>query len=205
MDIFTLYPRSFGSNCYVLISEGDCGKSAAVIDPSVDCNSIMSLLSSKNARLERIILTHGHFDHILSLDTLRALTGATVYIHENDAEMLSDSEKNAYAFFFSENKVWAAADRLLKDGDIICIGNEKIKVISTPGHSKGSICLLCDEFMLTGDTLFADNIGRCDLYGGNMMQMYASLSRLAEFDPKLTIYPGHGDTNTLGQALSEII
>ena len=205
LEICTLYPRSFGSNCYVLISETDGKKSAAVIDPSVDCQEILSLLSIKNATLEKIILTHGHFDHILSLDSLRSLTSAPAYIHESDAEMLLDGEKNAYAFFFAEDKKWAAAEGLLQDGDEISIGDEKLTVISTPGHSKGSICLLGDKFMITGDTLFADNIGRCDLYGGNMMHMYASLSKLSEFDPKLKIYPGHGDTSTLAQALSGLI
>lgn len=205
MDVFTLYPRSFGSNCYVLISEDSDRKSAAVIDPSVDCNEIIKLLSNKDAKLEKIILTHGHFDHILSLDDLRAITGAPAYIHESDAEMLLDSEKNAYSFFFCEDKVWAAADVLLQDGDEITVGNEKLKAISTPGHSKGSICLLGDGFMITGDTLFSDNIGRCDLYGGNMMQMYASLSKLAEFDPKFKIYPGHGGTATLAHSLSGLI
>lgn len=205
LEICTLYPRSFGSNCYILISDGGDKKSAAVIDPSVDCSEIVSFLSSKGATLEKIILTHGHFDHILSLDTLRAQTGAPAYIHESDAEMLLDGDKNAYAFFFAEDKKWAAAEGLLQDGDEIGIGNEKLTVISTPGHSKGSICLLGDGFMITGDTLFADNIGRCDLYGGNMMHMYASLSRLAEFDPKLKIYPGHGDTATLSYALSGLI
>lgn len=205
LEIFTLYPRSFGSNCYVLLSEGNGEKHAAVIDPSVDCNEIITLISTKGAKLEKIVLTHGHFDHILSLDTLRALTGAPAYIHESDAEMLFDGNKNAYAFFFSEDKKWMAAEELLHDGDEISVGDEKLKVISTPGHSKGSICLLGDGFMITGDTLFADNIGRCDLYGGNMMQMYASLSKLSEFDPKLKIYPGHGDTSTLSHALSGLI
>ena len=90
LEICTLYPRSFGSNCYVLISE----KSAVVIDPSPDCREILTLLSNKNATLEKIILTHGHFDHILSLDDLRAHTGVPAYIHESDAEMLLDGDKN---------------------------------------------------------------------------------------------------------------
>ena len=205
LEIYTLYPRSFGSNCYILINEDGVKRSAAVIDPSVDCNEIISFLSSKGAILEKIILTHGHFDHILSLDTLRAQTGAYAYIHEGDAEMLLDGDKNAYSFFFSEDKKWAATEETLTDGDEITIGSEKLTVISTPGHSKGSICLLGDGFMITGDTLFADNIGRCDLYGGNMMHMYASLSKLSEFDPKLKIYPGHGDTATLAHALSGLI
>ena len=206
MEIYTLYPYSFGSNCYALISEDSFGqRRAAVIDPSPDVNRIVKLLSQKQAVLEYIVLTHGHFDHIASLDELRDMTCAPAYIHEKDAEMLEDGNKNAYSFFFGRDKKWRPAEKLLEDGDILTLGNEKLKVISTPGHSKGSICLLGDGFLVTGDTLFADNIGRCDLYGGNMMQMYSSLGLLAELDPKLTIYPGHGDTNTLGNALSGLV
>ena len=140
----------------------------------------------------------------MSLDKLREITGAITYIHKDDAEMLLDGEKNAFKLFFGQDRVWKSADRLLENGDKLALCGEEIEIISTPGHSKGSICLLCDGFMITGDTLFADNIGRCDLHGGNMMQMYASLSKLAEYDGNLTVYPGHGDSNTLGSALSAI-
>lgn len=206
MEIYTLYPYSFGSNCYVLIAENEEGsRCAAVIDPSPDVSRITAVLSQKCATLKFIVLTHGHFDHISSLDNLRDITGSPAYIHKNDAEMLADGKKNAYSFFFGNDKRWRDAENLLDNGDLLYLGKESMKVISTPGHSKGSICLLGDGFLITGDTLFSDNIGRCDLYGGNMMEMYASLSKLAELDPKLTIYPGHGDSNTLGCALSGLV
>jgi glyoxylase-like metal-dependent hydrolase (beta-lactamase superfamily II) len=188
------------------VAGSDTGsKVAAVIDPSVDTFRITRLLEEKSARLELIILTHGHFDHISALDSLRDATGAPALIHRADAEMLSDGSKNAYSFFFGENKRWRDAERLLDNGDTLTLGKESLKVISTPGHSKGSICLLGDGILITGDTLFADNIGRCDLYGGSMMEMYASLSLLAELDGDLTIYPGHGGTSTLKNALAELI
>lgn len=206
MDIYNLFPGSFASNCYVLISgDNNRPRAAAVIDPSADARDIVSFLSEKGVELQYIILTHGHFDHIIALDDLRDLTGVPAYIHKNDAEMLTDGEKNAYKLFFGSDKRYRPAERLLEHGDIIRLGNESLKVISTPGHSKGSVCLLGEGFVMTGDTLFADNIGRCDLYGGNMMEMYSSLGKLAEFDKNLTIYPGHGDTNTLGAALSGLL
>lgn len=201
MEIYALYPRSFGSNCYVLVSGG----SAAVIDPGVDANEILKLVSDKDAEIEFIILTHGHFDHITSLDKLRDITRAPALIHRDDNEMLSDGMKNAHAVFYGCDKRWQSADRLLDDGDKITLGDETLTVISTPGHSKGSICLLCGDKLITGDTIFANGYGRYDLYGGDPNVLASSLSSLRRLDQRLTIYPGHGDTSTLGGALDNIL
>ena len=200
MEIYTLFPKSFGANCYVLIS----GRSATIIDPAVSTDEILDLVSKKGATLESIILTHGHFDHITSLDDLRDKTNAIAYIHKEDNEMLSDGKKNAHTFFFGFDRHWKNADSLLEDGDEITVGEEKLKVISTPGHSKGSICLLGYGFMITGDTLFANGYGRYDLHGGDADTLVKSLSSLRKFDKNLTIFPGHGDTAKLGQALDNI-
>ena len=206
LDIYNLFSGSWGANCYVLISKDSQGKlHSAVIDPSAPAEKIASFLSEMSASLDYIVLTHGHFDHIMSLDELRALTHAPAYIHEGDGEMLTDGNKNAYSFFFGDDKKWLPANKLLKNNDELPLGDEKIKVISVPGHSKGSICLLCSDFIITGDTLFANNIGRCDLYGGNMMQLYSSLGKLSEYNKNLVIYPGHGEANTLGNALSNVM
>jgi glyoxylase-like metal-dependent hydrolase (beta-lactamase superfamily II) len=92
---------------------------------------------------------------------------------------------------------------LLEDGQTITVGNAAFRVVHTPGHSPGSICLYCEEenVMITGDTLFADNIGRCDLWGGSYATIRQSLKHLRDYDGTLTIYPGHGDTNKLSRAL----
>ena len=100
MNIYNLYAGSWLSNCYVLISDGDDGKNhAAVVDPSTNAEDVIRVLKRENAILDMIILTHGHFDHIEALDSLRDVTGAPAFIHREDAEMLCDGEKNAYAFF----------------------------------------------------------------------------------------------------------
>lgn len=205
MEIYDLFPGSWCSNCYILISNFENERCAAVVDPSAASTGITEFLKDKGAKLKYIILTHGHFDHIMSLDKLRDATGAPACIHKDDAEMLADGEKNAFKFFFGQDRVWRSAEMLLSDGDRLTLGDEVIEIISTPGHSKGSICLLCKDFMVTGDTLFAEGIGRCDLHGGNMMHMYASLGKLSEYDKSLTIYPGHGESATLGDALSGIV
>lgn len=205
MTVHNLYCGSWLSNCYVLLSRDSKGQAhAAVVDPSSSADKICEFLESRDASLDMIILTHGHFDHVMSLDTLRERTGATAYIHVEDAEMLSDGIKNAYSYFFSKDLRLRDADRTLVDGDILTLGEESLTVIHLPGHSKGSMALLSDEFILTGDTLFDGGIGRCDLYGGNMFELHKSIEKLRELDGNLIVYPGHGNSTTLRHALDGI-
>lgn len=205
MRIKTLCQGGWFSNCYVLISTDKHGKAhAAVIDPSIDVEEITALLSSETASLDMIILTHGHFDHIMSLDALRDETGADAYIHKDDAEMLADGRKNAYSFFFGADFSQRNAEHTLSDGDILTLGDEPIRVMHLSGHSKGSIALLCDGFIVTGDTVFAQGFGRYDLHGGDALTLKKTLNSLKELDPALTIYPGHGESARLGSALRAI-
>lgn len=200
MDIYTLLPEGFGSNCYILAS----GSSAAVVDPSVKASEILDFLSDKGLKLELILLTHGHFDHIESLDSLRDVTMAPACIHKDDNEMLTDGKKNAYEFFFGYGKKWRPAERLLENGDKLTLGKETVDTISTPGHSRGSICLLCGDKLITGDTIFANGFGRYDLHGGDINQLADSIASLRTLDRNLTIYPGHGDSARLGNALDRV-
>lgn len=205
MQIHNLYPGSWLSNCYLLTAFGADGKKhAALIDPSAPTEEILNLLECEGATLDMIVMTHGHFDHIMTLDEIRKATGAPVYIHEGDAEMLTDSKKNAYYFFFRDEMRQSEADRTLKDGDILTLGNEALKVIHLPGHSKGSIALLGNDFIITGDTIFAEGFGRYDLHGGDALTLRKSLNSLKELDPTLTIYAGHGESAKLGSALRAI-
>ncbi len=200
MKIVNLFPGSYGSNCYLIEDSGH----ALIVDPSASASAILRRLREDGCTPDAILLTHGHFDHIMSVDTLRqAEPDLEVYIHEADAPMLPDGEKNAFSLFFGQERGWNQADVLLTDGQEIRVGNTTFRVVHTPGHSPGSVCYLCEAegVMLTGDTLFADNIGRCDLWGGSYAVMRQSLKRLREFDGSLTIYPGHGDTNKLSRAL----
>ncbi len=197
MKIINIAPEAWASNCYALIS----GTHALIVDPSASCDAIIGAVEKEGARIEGLLLTHGHFDHIMSLDTLRERTGAPAMIHELDDEMLSDGTKNAFFTFFGMDRRYKPAERLLRDGNEIELGDKKIRVIHTPGHTKGSSCFLAGDALITGDTLFADGYGRCDLFGGDIMKMRDSLKKLRELDPRLTIYSGHGKENTLGAAL----
>ena len=110
-------------------------------------------------------------------------------------------QANAFLTFFGKDRSYKPADGLLKDRDVISLGSSEIKVIHTPGHSMGSICLLCDDFIVTGDTLFSDTVGRSDLWGGNQAALVSSLERLRSLDPSIMIYAGHGAPERLGIAL----
>lgn len=207
MEIYNIFPGSYASNCYVLIADGKDGKRhAAVVDPSASAQRIITLIEEKGAKLEYIVLTHGHFDHIMALDALRDRAAIPAYIHEGDAEMLPDGEKNAYSFFFGEDKQYKPAEKTLKGGDVLRLGDEELEVISTPGHSKGSICLLNkkDKFLITGDTIFAAGYGRYDLYGGDPRVLSNSLRSLSDLDGDLLIYPGHGERETLRRAIKNL-
>ena len=198
MKIFNVCEGSWTSNCYVLISEGH----ALVIDPSASAKAILELVKQENASLEGILLTHGHFDHILSLDTLRERTGVPAYIHTEDAIMLTDGKKNAFFEFFGKERTYGAAEKLMSDGDRIPIGNETLTVYHTPGHTHGSVCFISGRIIFSGDTIFADTYGRYDLWNGNLEKLRESMTKLSKLDPTLTVYPGHGTTAPLGVALN---
>lgn len=200
MEIYNLYPGSYASNCYVISSNSH----AAVIDPSADAHVILDFLEKKGLTIDFIVATHGHFDHLISADELRNLSGVPLYIHESDACCLSDGEKNAYSIFFGGNKTYQPAEKILRDGDLITLGETSLRIINTPGHTAGCICLLCEDSLFTGDTLFSDSIGRLDLYSGSTPKMRSSLSLLRGLDQRLKIYPGHGDTGILGHALDVV-
>ena len=204
MQIINLFPGSYGSNCYLVEDSGH----ALIIDPSASASAILRRLQEDSCTPDAILLTHGHFDHIMSIDTLRqAEPKLKVYIHKADAPMLADGKKNAFALFFGQDRAWKEADLLLENGQTISVGNTVFRVIHTPGHSPGSICLLCEEegVMITGDTLFADNIGRCDLWEGSHATMRQTLQALRAYNGDITIYPGHGNTNKLSRALDNVL
>ena len=197
MRIRAICPYSFGANTYLLFS----GTHALVVDPSVSVEALSAVLSEEGATLDGILLTHGHFDHTTSVDTVRDAYGIPAYIHSHDAIMLTDAHKSAFYTFFRKECTHREAEHLLEDGDVIPLGDEKITVIHTPGHSGGSVCFLCGDILVSGDTLFADSVGRTDLWSGNTASLRASLDSLAALDGSITIYPGHGEPATLASAL----
>ncbi len=187
---------SFGlldSNCYII---GDAG-SAAVVDAGANAEAVLEALKSQSLHLEYIILTHAHIDHVLNADKLREATGAKIVIHEDDALLLGNPILNCSAMF-GLNKVFGPADILVKDGDTICIGGVKPSFIHTPGHTPGSMCVLADRRLFSGDTLFRLGVGRIDLGAGNQTKLESSIRRLMELDDSIEVFPGHGPVTDIG-------
>lgn len=184
-------------NCYVLKDKAT-GK-GAVIDPGGHVERIMSLINDMKADIAEIIITHGHFDHIGALDELRNAVGCGASIHELDAEMLLKSRKNL-SIFMGTDASFRPAERLLKDGDVIRFGGSFLKVIHTPGHTAGGICLYDgDKVLFSGDTLFAGSVGRSDFPGGDHYQLIESVVKaLAEVKDETVVYPGHGPETGMG-------
>ncbi len=193
MKVIPLSPTAWESNSYLLIHSGE----ALLIDAGANCQRVADALSEQNATLVGIALTHGHFDHILSIDTLRDIYHVPVYLHADDADMPTDSTKNAYQIFFGTRKGWRPADVLLKDGDSIPLGDKSLTVISTPGHTKGSVCYLADDILFSGDTVFSHGVGRTDLYGSDFRDLKKSLKKIFALPRSLTVYAGHGKSETL--------
>ncbi len=201
MEVLTLSPFGFESVSYLVYE----GKDAVLVDAGVTPERVSAALAEHGLVLQAILLTHGHFDHILYADDLRARFSVPLYVHERDAEMLGDADKNAFSAFFGRSRTWLPADRLLKGGDEIAVGNGSLSVLHTPGHTKGSICLEGDGILLTGDTLFAEGYGRYDLYGGDAASLRRSLIRLSSLPDDLVIYPGHGMSTHLSDALDSAL
>ena len=185
------------ANCYILGCE-ETGE-AVVIDPGDEADRILIKLSEARLKVKYLINTHGHFDHVAANKRMKEVTDADLLIHPEDAPMLAELNRAASSFGLSaENS--PDADRYINDGDEVSFGSITLKVIHTPGHSRGGICLYTPGHLFVGDTLFAGSIGRTDLPGGNYDTLIASIKeKLLVFDDNTIVYPGHGPETTIGR------
>jgi len=171
MEVKHIIVGNLRTNCYLLISEGEI----VVVDPADEADLILKEIEKTGGKVKYIINTHYHYDHVLANSAIKKKTEAEILIHEGEKDFINFS-----------------ADRFLKEGDKISFGKSSLEVINTPGHSKGSICLLGDNFILTGDTLFQSGYGRTDFEGGSQEEMEKSLERLSKIiKPGMMVYPGH--------------
>jgi hydroxyacylglutathione hydrolase len=194
MKIDTIIVGDFFTNCYLV----SVGKNAILIDPGEEPDRILETIESNNVAVEKIIITHGHIDHIGAIPEIREATKAKVLIHRRDADMLTDAKANL-SLYHSVAFTVAAADGFLDENDIIEVGDDELKVIYTPGHSPGGISLLGEGVVFTGDALFFGSIGRTDLPGGNHGQLLKSIKEKLLILPDDTrVFPGHGPETTIG-------
>ncbi len=197
MILETLVVGPLAVNCYLVGDEQT--REAIVIDPGGDARAIFETLKREKLKLVAIANTHAHFDHVIALTELRALTGAPFCLHADDAPLLAAAHQSAALFGFRLASP-QPADRWLRAGDAVQAGAFALRVLHTPGHSPGGICLLGERAVFVGDTLFAGGIGRTDLPGGDYATLMASIrAQLLTLPDATLVYPGHGEPTTIGE------
>jgi len=201
MNLKMLIVGSFFTNCYVVWCNKT--KEAIIIDPGFDRQSeaekVLNVLKGMELKVKFVVDTHGHPDHTCGNGVVKAATGASILIHELDASMLGEGGKNL-TVLFGFRVVSSIADGFLKDSDVVRFGEVVLRILHTPGHSPGSISLVGEGCVFTGDTLFAGSIGRVDLPGGSGENILRSLrERLAVLPDTFVVYPGHGSESTIGE------
>ena len=199
MEIYTVPVGAMRVNCYILKDATGVG---AIVDPGGETpqngsDRILDAVKEHSVDVKMIILTHAHFDHMLSLERVRAALNVPLALGKEDAPALADPYISYMAQYAGKLMPIKPAERLLSDGDVIKLGNSELRVMHTPGHTPGSVCLIGDGFILTGDTLFCGSAGRCDLNGGDQFALLRSLKRLRELSGNYTLYPGHGGSTDL--------
>ena len=194
ITIHTLVLGRLQTNCYVVHDEAV--STCVVVDPASDPEKILEFIQEKGLNLEAIFLTHGHFDHVGAVEALRAATGCALYMHKGDYHQRSHPTID---FLYPLHDKDLGEVCYCEDGDTIPAAGLTFTVYSTPGHSRGSLCYLAEDVLISGDTLFAGGCGRTDLPGSDPEAIFISLADLAELDDKLRVFPGHGESTTLAR------
>jgi len=201
MDIDHLVLGAFETNCYIL-RESETTKDCLIVDTGLEAGELINFLQRHKLNPAAIVLTHGHADHIAGVAALRKnFPDIKVYIHKLDAKMLTEANSNM-SVFAGKQLTTEPADFSLGDGDVIEQAGIKLKVLHTPGHTQGGICLYSkdERIVFTDDTLFADSVGRTDLPGGNMTQLIKSIKeKLFTLPDETVCFPGHGPSTTISQ------
>ena len=201
MKINRLVLGDFQTNCYVVRADEDA-MDCLVVDTGLDGRGLMTFLDQQQLVPTAVVLTHGHADHIVGLQSVRdGYPQIKVYIHKLDAGMLTDAETNL-SILTGVPFSTAAADCLLEDGDTVTEAGITLEVLHTPGHTPGGICLYAQQegVLFAGDTLFADGVGRTDFPGGDSRQLIESIqSKLLGLPDETVVHPGHAMRTTIGR------
>ena len=187
---------SMESNAYILADEAT--RRAALIDPGMDSQHLLDVLEAERLRLDLVLNTHGHFDHVYCDGFFTSKTGARLLIHEADVPLLRQMPEVARYYGFSGADP-PEPDGFLRDGDLIPVGEMAVRVYHTPGHSPGGVCLGVGDVLFSGDTLLAGSIGRTDIPGGSYPELIASIrTKLLPLPDATVVYTGHGPQTSIG-------
>lgn len=184
LNIETLPLGSYQTNCYIVYE--DDSAECIVIDPGYEPETVLLEVKGLKKRLAAILLTHGHFDHVGGVKSIAEATGCKVYIHESELSLPASLTAGSlyYTDFYDE-------------GDVLTLAGLTVRVLHTPGHTPGCVCLMIADNLFSGDTLFRDSCGRTDLPGGNGAEIFKSLRRLASLPGDYRVLPGHSMETTL--------
>lgn len=197
IKVETIVVGPIRTNCYLLINEET--KETVIVDPGDNAQKIIQKVRENQGMVKAILLTHGHFDHILAAKQVSSEFAVKIYASESEIKLIEDMDMNCSVEFGSPFTLQVSEG--LKDGQILNLLGTNIEVIYTPGHTKGSVCYYIKEekILLSGDTLFFESVGRTDLPTGSSMQIITSvLKRLYTLPDDVMVYPGHGCSTDIG-------
>ncbi|MCX7794529.1 MAG: MBL fold metallo-hydrolase [Thermodesulfovibrionales bacterium] len=198
IDVLPVGPLQ--ANCFIVWDE-KTGE-AIVIDPGDEPDRIMNFLEENRLKVKYILCTHAHFDHVGAVPELKVKTGAPVAIHSAEKEIYEGARDMAKFFGYDIDKL-PEPDILLKDNDTLAVGGIEFRVLHTPGHSPGGLCLYGNGVIFTGDTVFAGSVGRTDFYGGSINDLKDSFKKILSLPSGTRILPGHGPETTVEEELRE--
>lgn len=182
------------NNCFVIADEDS--KECFVVDPGDEPDRILDFINDGNLSVKYIVCTHAHFDHIGAVPEIKMATEAKIVIHTDDLAIYRSSKDHAASWGFDIDPL-PDPDVFVSEGDVLRIGDLEFRIIHTPGHSPGGICIYGHGILLTGDTLFAGSVGRTDLPGGDIGKLKASFRRLVSLSDEIRVLPGHGPETTV--------
>ena len=195
MKIIQLVVGMVSTNCYIVYDEKTLD--GGVIDPGDDSDEILEKITEENVNIKFILLTHGHFDHIMAASDICEKTGGKIVVHKNDVGYLKECVVNGFSSYIKTKYDELMPDILAEDGTIIDVSGISFEYIHTPGHTPGSCIIKAENYLFTGDTLFKKSCGRCDLAGGNFSKILCSLKRISNISGDYNVLPGHGEKTTL--------
>ena len=186
MHIHTLPLGDYQTNCYFLWEDGS--STCAVIDPGYEPQKVLAAAENFGKTIEAVLLTHGHFDHVGAVRDVVAATDCRVYLCPKELSL--PPQITAGPLYYTDT---------YEDGDFISVAGLQLQVLCTPGHTPGSVCLMCEDILISGDTLFAGSCGRTDFPGGSTETILRSLQRLAGLPGDFRVFPGHGEDTSLSR------